>query len=75
MRHPDSGEHPTDSVVVLCCGGVDGAYAIRLDLTASDALLDHVTELITRRRPADVILAGYGPGARVTSRSPTGCGS
>jgi hypothetical protein len=60
------GFHPTDSVVVLCCGGADGAYAIRLDLTASDELLDHVTELITRRRPADVILAGYGPGARVT---------
>ncbi|MCO5993789.1 DUF4192 domain-containing protein [Actinoallomurus rhizosphaericola] len=60
------GFHPTDSVVVLCCGGSDGAYAIRLDLTASDALLDHVTELITRRRPADVILSGYGPGARVT---------
>ncbi|MCO5974526.1 DUF4192 domain-containing protein [Actinoallomurus soli] len=60
------GFHPTDSVVVLCCGGSDGAYAIRLDLTASDALLDHVTELITRRRPADVILTGYGPGARVT---------
>ncbi|GAA4607596.1 hypothetical protein GCM10023195_29000 [Actinoallomurus liliacearum] len=60
------GFHPTDSVVVLCCGGTDGAYAIRLDLTASDALLDHVTELITRRRPADVILTGYGPGARVT---------
>ncbi|WP_433174408.1 DUF4192 domain-containing protein [Actinoallomurus sp. CA-150999] len=60
------GFHPTDSVVVLCCGGVDGTYAIRLDLTASDALLDHVTDLITRRRPAEVILAGYGPGARVT---------
>ncbi|GAA0314288.1 hypothetical protein GCM10010151_00460 [Actinoallomurus spadix] len=60
------GFHPADSVVVLCCGGADGAYAIRLDLTASDALLDHVTELITRRRPADVILTGYGPGARVT---------
>ncbi|MFL6054002.1 MAG: DUF4192 domain-containing protein [Actinoallomurus sp.] len=60
------GFHPSESVVVLCCGGADGAYAIRLDLTASDALLDHVTELITRRRPADVILAGYGPGARVT---------
>ncbi|MEV5708134.1 DUF4192 domain-containing protein [Actinoallomurus sp. NPDC052274] len=60
------GFHPTDSVVVLCCGGADGAYAIRLDLTASDALLDHVTELITRRRPADVILTGYGPGVRVT---------
>jgi Domain of unknown function (DUF4192) len=60
------GFHPTDSVVVLCCGGRDGAYAIRLDLTASDALLDHVTELVTRRPPADVILAGYGPGARVT---------
>ncbi|MCO6008907.1 DUF4192 domain-containing protein [Actinoallomurus purpureus] len=60
------GFHPTDSVVVLCCGGADGTYAIRLDLTASDALLDHVTELITRRRPEDVILAGYGPGARVT---------
>lgn len=60
------GFHPADSVVVLCCGGADGAYAIRLDLTASDALLDHVTELITRRRPADVILTGYGLGARVT---------
>ncbi|MEV0400949.1 DUF4192 domain-containing protein [Actinoallomurus sp. NPDC050550] len=60
------GFHPTDSVVVLCCGGEDGTYAIRLDLTASDVLLDHVTDLITRRRPAEVILAGYGPGARVT---------
>ncbi|WP_345432796.1 DUF4192 domain-containing protein [Actinoallomurus vinaceus] len=60
------GFHPIDSVVVLCCGGMDGTYAIRLDLTASDALLDHVTDLITRRRPDDVILAGYGPGARVT---------
>lgn len=60
------GFHPSDSVVVLCCGGTDGAYAIRLDLTADDALVDHVAGLVARRRPPDVVLAGYGPGARVT---------
>src|SRR4051812_47681237 len=57
------GFHPADSVVVLGCGGPDGTYAIRLDLTASDALVEHVVGLVARRRSTDVILAGYGPGA------------
>lgn len=60
------GFHPADSVVVLGCGGTDGAYAIRLDLTAQDALVEHIAGLVARRDSADVILAGYGPGDRVT---------
>jgi hypothetical protein len=60
------GFHPADSVVVLGCGGHAGAYAIRLDLTAQDTLVEHVAALVARREPADVILAGYGPGDRVT---------
>ncbi len=60
------GFHPSDSVVVLCCGGADGAYAIRLDVPPHEALVEHVAALVGRRRPPDVIVAGYGPGARVT---------
>jgi hypothetical protein len=60
------GFHPADSVVVLGCGGTDGPYAIRLDLTAQDALVEHVAGLVARRASADVIVAGYGPGHRVT---------
>lgn len=60
------GFHPSDSVVVLCCGGPDGAYAVRLDAPPPDALVEHVAALVGRRRPPDVVLAGYGPGARVT---------
>jgi hypothetical protein len=60
------GFHPTDSVVVLVCDPARGACAVRLDLTAHDALLEHVAELVARRRPEDVIVAGYGPAGRVT---------
>lgn len=60
------GFHPSDSVVVLACDGVAGAYAVRLDLTAADELLEHVAGLIARRGPDGVILAGYGPAGRVT---------
>jgi hypothetical protein len=60
------GFHPSDSVVVLACDDAVGAYAVRLDLTAADALLDHVAGLIARRKPDGVILAGYGPPGRVT---------
>src|SRR4051812_9307565 len=34
------GFHPADSVVVLACDGARGAYAVRLDVTAQDALLE-----------------------------------
>ncbi len=60
------GFHPSESVVVLAAGGRDGAYAVRLDLTAQDVLVEHVAGLVARRDPPDVILAGYGPGERVT---------
>jgi hypothetical protein len=60
------GFHPADSVVVLACDDTQGAYAVRLDLTAHDALLEHVTDLMARRRPEAVILAGYGAAGRVT---------
>jgi len=60
------GFHPADSVVVLGCGGSSGTYAIRLDLTADDALIEHIAGLVVRRDSANVILAGYGPGDRVT---------
>lgn len=60
------GFHPMDSVVVLACDDAQGAYAIRLDLTAQDALLQHITDLVARRRPEVVIVAGYGAADRVT---------
>jgi hypothetical protein len=60
------GFHPTDSVVVLACDGARGAYAVRLDLTAQDALLEHIALLVAGRRPEEVILAGYGTEERVT---------
>jgi hypothetical protein len=60
------GFHPTDSVVVLACDNGQGAYAVRLDLTAQDALLEHIADLVARRRPEAVILAGYGAAGRVT---------
>jgi hypothetical protein len=60
------GFHPTDSVVVLACDDTRGAYAVRLDVTAQDALLEHVALLVAGRRPAGVILAGYGTEERVT---------
>lgn len=61
------GFHPADSVVILACDGVHGAYAVRLDLTAHDCLLDHIATLLSRRAPEAVILAGYGQAGRVTS--------
>jgi len=60
------GFHPADSVVVLVCDDSAGAYAVRLDLTAHDALLEHIADLVARRRPEAVILAGYGLAGRVT---------
>jgi hypothetical protein len=60
------GFHPQDSVVVLGCDGDHGAFAVRLDLTAKEALLEHVAGLVARRGPDAVILAGYGPSTRVT---------
>lgn len=60
------GFHPDRSVVVLGCGGPGGTYAVRIDLTADDALVEHIAELVARRDSADVVLAGYGPGERVT---------
>src|SRR5437879_1258514 len=60
------GFHPADSVVVLACDDSAGAYAVRLDLTAHDALLEHIADLVARRRPDAVILAGYGAAGRVT---------
>ena len=60
------GFHPADSVVVLACDNARGAYAVRLDLTAQDALLEHIADLVARRRPEGVIVAGYGPIDRVT---------
>jgi hypothetical protein len=60
------GFHPADSVVVLTCDPGQGAYAVRLDLTAHDSLLGHVAGLVARRRPEAVILAGYGAAGRVT---------
>jgi hypothetical protein len=60
------GFHPADSVVVLACDKTQGAFAVRLDLTAHDALLDHIATLVARRRPEAVIVAGYGPAATVT---------
>jgi Domain of unknown function (DUF4192) len=60
------GFHPADSVVVLACDGTRGAYAVRLDLTASEELLVHIADLVTRQGPEAVILAGYGPAVRVT---------
>jgi hypothetical protein len=60
------GFHPTDSVVVLACDDAQGAYAVRLDLTAEDALLEHIADLVARRRSEAVILAGYGAAGRVT---------
>jgi hypothetical protein len=60
------GFHPADSVVVLACDGARGAYAVRLDLTAQEALLEHIAGLIADRGPEAVILAGYGPADRVT---------
>jgi hypothetical protein len=60
------GFHPADSVVVLACDNGRGAYAVRLDLTAQDALLEHITDLVARRRPEGVIVVGYGPADRVT---------
>jgi Domain of unknown function (DUF4192) len=60
------GFHPADSVVVLACDSAQGAYAVRLDLTAHDALLEHIASLVARRRPEGVIVAGYGAATRVT---------
>ncbi|HEY0542375.1 MAG TPA: DUF4192 domain-containing protein [Actinoallomurus sp.] len=60
------GFHPADSVVVLACDGTRGAYAVRLDLSASEALLEHIAGLIAGQGPEAVILAGYGPAGRVT---------
>lgn len=60
------GFHPADSVVVLACDPAQGTYAIRLDLAAHDALLEHIAGLMARRRPESVILAGYGEAGRVT---------
>jgi hypothetical protein len=60
------GFHPADSVVVLACDRTQGAFAVRLDLTAHDALLDHIAGLVARRKPEAVIVAGYGAAARVT---------
>ena len=60
------GFHPSDSVVVLACDAAQGTYAVRLDLGAHEALLEHIAELIARRRPETVILAGYGAAGRVT---------
>jgi hypothetical protein len=61
------GFHPSDSIVVLACDGVQGAYAVRLDLTAQEGLIEHIAGLIARRGPDGVILAGYGPAGRVTA--------
>jgi hypothetical protein len=44
------GFHPADSVGVLACDGARGAYAVRLDLTASEALLGHIACLPARGR-------------------------
>jgi Domain of unknown function (DUF4192) len=60
------GFHPADSIVVLACDGARGAYAVRLDLTASEALLEHIAGLIAGRGPEAVILAGYGTADQVT---------
>jgi hypothetical protein len=60
------GFHPSASVVVLGFGGSGDAYAVRLDLTAADVLIEHVSGLVARRGSPHVVVAGYGPGERVT---------
>lgn len=60
------GFHPADSLAILACGGSDGSYVARLDLTAGDDLVEHVVRLVARRAAPEVILVGYGPAARVT---------
>jgi hypothetical protein len=60
------GFHPDDSVVVLGFGGLGDAYAVRLDLTAADVLIEHVSGLVARRDSPYVVVAGYGSGDRVT---------
>jgi Domain of unknown function (DUF4192) len=60
------GFHPSDSVVVLGFGGDGEAYTVRLDLTAADVLIEHVSGLVARRESPHVVVAGYGPGDRVT---------
>jgi Domain of unknown function (DUF4192) len=60
------GFHPADSVVVLVCDGAQGTCAMRLDLGAHETLLEHIADLVARRTPDAVILAGYGEAGRVT---------
>jgi hypothetical protein len=60
------GFHPSASVVVLGFGGSGDAYAVRLDLTAADVLIEHVSGLVARRGSPHVVVAGYGSGERVT---------
>lgn len=60
------GFHPRASVVVLGFGGSGDAYAVRLDLTAADVLIEHVSGLVARRGSPHVVVAGYGSGERVT---------
>jgi hypothetical protein len=60
------GFHPADSVVVLVCDRTQGTCAMRLDLATHEALLEHAADLVARRRPDAVILAGYGAPGRVT---------
>ncbi len=58
------GFHPAESIVVLGCGAE--TYAVRLDLTAEEPLIEHIAALVARRGSPDVIVAGYGPAERVT---------
>lgn len=58
------GFHPGDSVVLLAAGGSSQTCTVRLDLTA--AVVEHVCALVAGRGLPHVVVAGYGPGGRVT---------
>ncbi|GAA2730304.1 DUF4192 domain-containing protein [Actinocorallia aurantiaca] len=59
------GFHPSDSLVVIGCGGPRGSCALRYDLTLPPAAALHLTEVLALHGFRAAMLAGYGPRERV----------
>ncbi|MEO3788445.1 DUF4192 domain-containing protein [Actinocorallia sp. B10E7] len=59
------GFHPSDSLVVIGCGGPRGSCALRYDLTLPPAAALHLAEVLTFHGFETAMLAGYGPRERV----------
>ncbi|MEO5874879.1 MAG: DUF4192 domain-containing protein [Streptosporangiaceae bacterium] len=63
------GFHPADSLVAIGCGGPRGTCALRFDLPHSGQAAsagEYLATVLARNQFTIVLLAGYGPGARVT---------